>query len=109
MFTVVTLIAAKRGSSVLADAAVDDAPEPGGPMIDSSRTGAGPDAGPEPGPAFPGQDFVVYQGGPVLDLASGDFAAVISIEPVPDTSPAPFPARMTGPSISGTRTRPSAR
>jgi hypothetical protein len=48
---------------------------------------AGPMGG---GPAFPGQDFVAYQGGPVLDLASGDFAAVISIEPVPDDSPAPF-------------------
>lgn len=48
---------------------------------------AGPMGG---GPAFPGQDFVAYQGGPVLDLASGHFAAVISIEPVPDNSPAPF-------------------
>lgn len=48
---------------------------------------AGPMGG---GPAFPGQDFVAYQGGPVLDLASGDFAAVISIEPVPDNSPMPF-------------------
>jgi hypothetical protein len=48
---------------------------------------AGPMGG---GPPFPGQDFVAYQGGPVLDLASGDFAAVISIEPVPDNSPAPF-------------------
>lgn len=48
---------------------------------------AGPMGG---GPAFPGQDFVAYQGGPVLDLAAGHFAAVISIEPVPDNSPAPF-------------------
>jgi hypothetical protein len=48
---------------------------------------AGPMGG---GPPFPGQDFVEFQGGPVLDLASGDFAAVISIEPVPDDSPAPF-------------------
>ena len=42
------------------------------------------------GPAFPGQDFTAYHCGPVLDLDSGDFALVISIEPVPDNSPAPF-------------------
>jgi hypothetical protein len=48
---------------------------------------AGPMGG---GPPFPGQDYVAYQGGPVLDLASGDFAAVISIEPVPDNGPGPF-------------------
>jgi hypothetical protein len=56
-----------------------------GDMADSDQ--AGPMGG---GPPLPGQDFVAYQGGPVLDLASGDFAAVISIEPVPDNSPAPF-------------------
>jgi hypothetical protein len=56
-----------------------------GDMADSDE--AGPMGG---GPPVPGQDFVAYQGGPVLDLASGDFAAVISIEPVPDNSPAPF-------------------
>jgi hypothetical protein len=42
------------------------------------------------GPPFPGEDFVAFQCGPVLDLDTGDFAAVISIEPVPDTTPAPF-------------------
>jgi len=42
------------------------------------------------GPAFPGQDFTEYHCGPVLDLDSGDFALVISIEPVPDNNPAPF-------------------
>ena len=42
------------------------------------------------GPPFPGQDFTAYHGGPVLDLDSGDFAVVLSIEPVPDNSPAPF-------------------
>jgi hypothetical protein len=42
------------------------------------------------GPPFPGQDFVAYQCDGVLDLDSGDFAAVLSIEPVPDNSPAPF-------------------
>jgi len=48
---------------------------------------AGPMGG---GPPFPGQDFVEFQGGPVLDLDTGDFATVISIEPVPDNRPAPF-------------------
>lgn len=42
------------------------------------------------GPGFPGQDFTAFHCGPVLDLDSGDFALVISIEPVPDNSPAPF-------------------
>jgi hypothetical protein len=42
------------------------------------------------GPPFPGQDFVEFQCGPVLDLDTGDFATVLTIEPVPDTSPAPF-------------------
>jgi len=42
------------------------------------------------GPPFPGQDFVPFQCGPVLDLDTGDFAAVITIEPVPDNSPMPF-------------------
>jgi hypothetical protein len=42
------------------------------------------------GPPFPGQDFTAFHCDPVLDLDSGDFAAVISIEPVPDNSPAPF-------------------
>jgi len=42
------------------------------------------------GPPFPGQDFVAFQCGPVLDLDTGGFAAVITIEPVPDTTPGPF-------------------
>ena len=54
---------------------------------DFDSDAAGPMGG---GPPFPGQDFVEFQGGPVLDLASGDFAAVISIEPVPDNGPGPF-------------------
>ena len=51
-------------------------------MADSD--GAGSTAGPLPGPAFPGQDFIT----PPLDLRGG--TAVISIEPQPDNSPAPF-------------------
>lgn len=42
------------------------------------------------GPPFPGQDFVAFQCGPVLDLDSGIFAAVVSIEPVPDNGKGPF-------------------
>lgn len=42
------------------------------------------------GPPFPGQDFVAFQCGPVLDLDTGNSAAVVTIEPVPDNSPAPF-------------------
>lgn len=42
------------------------------------------------GPPFPGQDFVDFQCAGTLDLDSGDFATVLSIEPVPDTGPAPF-------------------
>jgi hypothetical protein len=42
------------------------------------------------GPPFPGQDFSDFHCGPTLDLDSGDFVLVISIEPVPDNSPGPF-------------------
>ncbi len=45
----------------------------------------GPNAGPNAAPPFPGQDFI----NPPTDLTSG-YAAVISIEPSPDNSPAPF-------------------
>ncbi|GEM_PF-789849 len=47
--------------------------------------GAGPTGGPKPSPALVGQDFL----NPPVDLTSG-YAAVISIEPEPDNSPAPF-------------------
>jgi len=49
---------------------------------DSDGTGA--DAGPEPGPAFPGQDFV----DPATDLRG--LVTVISVEPEPDNSAGPF-------------------
>ncbi len=42
------------------------------------------------GPPFPGQDFVAYQCDTEMDLDTGDFAAVISIEPVPDNGAGPF-------------------
>jgi hypothetical protein len=47
--------------------------------------GAGPAAGPEDGPPFPGQDFV----DPPTDLTMG-YAAVISVEPEPDNGDGPF-------------------
>lgn len=50
--------------------------------------GAGPAAGPDGGPPFPGQDFI----DPPLVLGPS-FAAVITIEPDPDDSPEPFPMR----------------
>jgi len=46
--------------------------------------GAGPYAGPEAVPPFPGQDFV----DPAMDLRGQ--VAVISVEPDPDNSPGPF-------------------
>ena len=52
-------------------------------MADSD--GGGPAAGPNPTPPFPGQDFIH----PLTDLTAG-YAAVISVEPSPDNSPAPF-------------------
>ncbi len=53
--------------------------------VDSDEAGC--NAG---GPPFPGQDFTAFHCGPILDLDSGDFVAVISIEPVPDNGPGPF-------------------
>ena len=57
----------------------------GGDGFDSDQAGC--NGG---GPPFPGQDFTAFHCGPVLDLDEGCFAAVITIEPVPDNSPAPF-------------------
>ncbi len=48
--------------------------------------GAGPDAGSDSAPPFPGQDFI----DPAMDLNGGAVAAVVSVEPEPDDSPAPF-------------------
>jgi hypothetical protein len=47
--------------------------------------GPGPAAGANQAPPFPGQDFV----NPATDLTMG-YAAVITVEPDPDNSPAPF-------------------
>lgn len=48
--------------------------------------GGGSSAGPNPTPAFPGQDFI----NPARVLNDGVHMAVISVEPVPDFDPAPF-------------------
>mgnify|MGYP001942508890 CR=1 FL=1 len=47
--------------------------------------GAGATAGPDGAPPFPGQDFI----DPAMILTDG-FAVVLSVEPSPDNSPAPF-------------------
>jgi len=54
------------------------------PVEGADDDGAGATAGPDGAPPFPGQDFI----DPATVLTGG--AAVISVEPVPDTSPAPF-------------------
>lgn len=53
-------------------------------VADLDSDGAGPTAGPDGFPAFPGQDFI----DPALDLVG--LPVVISVEPQPDDSPAPF-------------------
>ncbi len=65
---------------------------PGGPVSTGYFTSVsghdsdmgGPTAGPDPTPPFPGQDFI----NPLVSLIG--FAAVISIEPMPDNNPGPF-------------------
>jgi hypothetical protein len=76
---------------------VVDVSDPGNPIPYSTGTFAtaegydSDEAGPMGGgPPFPGQDFVEFQGGPILVLDTGDFLAVITIEPVPDDLPTPF-------------------
>ena len=50
------------------------------------------------GPAFPGQDFVEAQCPPFLDLDTGNFLVVITIEPEPDNLSSPFQIKpMAGP------------
>lgn len=64
-----------------------DGPVSTGTFTDVSAAdsdGAGPTAGPNNTPNYPGQDFIT----PPLSLIG--MAAVISVEPVPDNSPAPF-------------------
>jgi hypothetical protein len=54
---------------------------------------AAPFSGPMPGPPFPGEDFLTNApGGLRFPLDLGGSMAVITIEPSPDDSPAPFSA-----------------
>ena len=65
---------------------------PGGPVSTGRFTdpgmadsdGGGPTAGSDPTPPFPGQDFI----DPFMSLIG--YAAVITVEPMPDNSPMPF-------------------
>jgi hypothetical protein len=65
---------------------------PSGPMstgrfampMGMDSDGPGPTAGPDPGPPFPGQDYI-----DTAVMLPG-YTAVISVEPEPDDSPAPF-------------------
>ena len=50
----------------------------------ADEDGGGPDAGPDGTPPFPGQDFI----NPALDVPG--LTVVLSVEPDPDDSPAPF-------------------
>ncbi|MGB0715829.1 MAG: anti-sigma factor [Phycisphaerae bacterium] len=65
----------------------DDGPVTTGRFLSANEAdadGAGATAGPDAEPRFPGQDFI----DPPVSLIG--YAAVISIEPEPDDSPAPF-------------------
>ncbi|MEM9071744.1 MAG: hypothetical protein AAGE52_24760 [Myxococcota bacterium] len=53
--------------------------------------GAGPGAGSEAAPPFPGEDFVT----PPVDLTA-EHMAVLTVEPEPDDSPAPFQIKPLG-------------
>jgi hypothetical protein len=48
--------------------------------------GAGPAAGDDEAPPFPGQDFI----DPARDLVASEYMVVVSLEPEPDDSPMPF-------------------
>ena len=67
--------------------------------------GTGPDAGKDPGPPFPGEDFVM----PATMLDSS-YKAVITVEPDPDNSPMPFAVKpLVAASIDGTKTAPDSQ
>jgi hypothetical protein len=63
---------------------------------------AAPFSGPEPGPAFPGEDFIM-NAPPGLSFPTNlqGAMAVITIEPFPDDSADPFPARPLAAMIPG--------
>jgi hypothetical protein len=69
-------------------------PDGAGPISTGSFTdpgmadddAAGPAAGTDPAPPFPGQGFI----SPARDLTTPAHRVVVSVEPVPDDSAAPF-------------------
>jgi hypothetical protein len=66
---------------------VDGTPITTGRFLDPTMAdfdGAGPTSGPDGFPPFPGQDYI----NPPVDLLGQ--TAVITVEPEPDNSPAPF-------------------
>lgn len=66
---------------------IDDTPTSTGRFTDvgaADDDGAGPSAGPNAAPPFPGQDFI----SPARTVVGG--TVVISVEPEPDNSPMPF-------------------
>ncbi|HEY1551716.1 MAG TPA: anti-sigma factor [Kofleriaceae bacterium] len=65
--------------------------------------GAGPTAGPDAGPPFPGEDFI----DPAMVLTSG-FKSVITVEPDPDDSTAPFGIKALIADPIGTQTAPTS-
>ena len=73
-------------------AVIDGTPVTTGTFLSASvADDSSPFSGPMPGPPFPGEDFLVNAPSGLsfpTDLSGG--TAVISIEPVPDNSPAPF-------------------
>jgi len=67
--------------------------------------GTGPAAGKDPGPPFPGQDFVMP-----ATMLDNSYKAVITVEPDPDNSPMPFAIKpLVAASIDGTKTAPESQ
>lgn len=73
-------------------AIVDGIPLTSGTFLSATgEDNAAPFSGPEPGPAFPGEDYLVNAPDEITlptDLSGG--TVVISVEPSPDDDPAPF-------------------
>lgn len=73
-------------------AVIDGVPVTSGTFLDvAAADDAAPFSGPEPGPAFPGEDYLVNAPeGVTLPTDLSGATIVISVEPDPDDSPVPF-------------------
>lgn len=73
-------------------AVIDGVPVTSGTFLDvAAADDAAPFSGPEPGPPFPGEDFVVNAPeGVTLPTDLSGATIVVSVEPDPDDSPEPF-------------------